>query len=99
MIPNKVNIRGTGIPGLTAELVKKNKDESVAMFLRNDGYYEIGIVKYVKQNYTFPNGKEIKAGDFTYWNNDDFGSIAQTTKFTGSAYNIFDRFNERVSIV
>ena len=96
MIPNKVNIRGTGIPRLTAELVKKNKDESVAMFLRNDGYYEIGIVKYVKQNYTFPNGKEIKAGDFTYWNNDDFGSIVKTTKLTDTAYNMFDKFKERV---
>ena len=92
MIPKIVKINGTGISGLTAELVTAT--DNVAMFLRNDGYYEVGIIKRAANDYTFPNGHKISTGDFLYWNNEDFGKIAATTKNKDHAYILFEKYNK-----
>ena len=71
-----VKPHGTGISGLRSTLVKRT--ERVAMYLRNDGYYETGIVKVIKTDNKLPNGIVLPAGEY-YWGNEDFGDLAKTT--------------------
>jgi len=42
-LSNTINPKGTGIPGLTARLVRRT--DMVAWYLRNDGYNEIFLIK------------------------------------------------------
>lgn len=89
-LPKTVTIRGTGIKNLTAKLIKR-KGHTV-MYLRSDGYYEIGVIKTVHADYTFPSGIMVEKGDEYYWTNEEFGSIAKTTSSLKRAEVLFDQF-------
>jgi hypothetical protein len=75
-IPQQLKIRGIGV---TANLIKENG--TVAMFLREDGYFETGKIKRATKDHTWPSGASIHKGDFQYWSDEDFGLIAKTTKY------------------
>ena len=67
-----------GQEGRTARLVKREAD--VAMYLRDDGYYEVGYVKSQKEGDAVIGGKKIHLEEKeNYWVPEDFGVIASTT--------------------
>ncbi len=68
-----VNIKGTGIKGLTAKcLMRTNKK---AIYKRSDGYFEVFYIKTSKAEEMF--GKQYPDRE-VYPSNDDFGSTAWT---------------------
>lgn len=69
-----VSVRNTGILGLTATLVKR--EGMAAIYLRDDGVYEVGIIKVAKPKEIF--GEKYPMRE-VYWGNEDFGKIASTT--------------------
>lgn len=78
-VPEVVKVKKVAIPGLTAKLIKT--DNNVAIYLREDGYYEVGICKFNPKEYIYPDGYILPAGKFIYWSNEDFGSIASATGY------------------
>ena len=62
-----------GQPGKVANLVKRTGD--VAMYLRDDGYYEVGSIRTQKASRSvMPGGKEVFFEEKElYWRNEDFG--------------------------
>lgn len=87
-LANVISPKGTGMPGITATLVKRN--DKVAMYLRSDGYYEVGKRKFIEAT-EFPNNKSYPARE-TRWTNEDFGVIAKTTSSKTRALEIYDYF-------
>lgn len=83
----KLNISGIGLPGLTAKLIKRKKN--VAIYLRDDGLYEVGIIKISPAAKLF--GKEYPEREI-YFSNEDFGSTAFTTTIKEKAEKYFDKF-------
>lgn len=71
----EIIVKGTGIPNLITRLVKRT--DKVAMYKRTDGYYEVGIIKVNPAANLF--GRDYPERE-TYWSNEDFGTIAKTTK-------------------
>jgi len=63
-----------GSSGVNAHLIKRTK--RVAMYLRDDGYYEVGKIKISEAEIVF--GKEYPDREI-YWSNEDIGNIAKTT--------------------
>jgi hypothetical protein len=86
-LTNKIKVTGVGIPGLTATLQKRTGN--VAMYLRDDGYYEVGIIIISPEN-TFPDGTHYPERE-VYFSNEQFGKTAFTTKSRAHAEKIFDR--------
>ena len=68
-----------GDPRRVSRLVKR--DGGIAMYLRGDGYYEVGRVRVVKAGEAEFGGRhvEFSAGE-RYWRNEDFGSLAICTR-------------------
>ena len=67
-----MNLKGTGIPNLTAKLIERV--EKKAIYLRDDGVYEVFKIK-VKEAGTVPSGKSYPRRE-VYPGNKDFGVIA-----------------------
>jgi len=88
-LPEIVELK-VGISNLTAKLIKHTN--KTAMYLRADGYYEIGTIKRNAKDYTFPSGSIIEKGAFMYWNDEDFGKIAKTTSNKERAFELFNEF-------
>ena len=67
----KVQIRGTGIPGLTARLIERT--DKVALYRRSDGVWEVFLIRIapeeIIQGHLYPE-REVYPG------NEDFGSSA-----------------------
>lgn len=79
----------TGQPGKTANLIKRERD--VAMYLRDDGYYEIGYVKSQKEQDVVMDGHNIHFEEKeNYWIPEDFGIIASTTKNVNRAEELYN---------
>lgn len=70
-----VTVRGVGVPGLTATLVKRT--ENICMYLRSDGYFETFIVRIEPEGEIF--GRPLPERE-VYPNNEDFGRTAYCTK-------------------
>lgn len=67
-----------GEPGKTAKLVYRNDEK--AMYLRDDGVFEYGIIKKQKAKTKIINGQELSLKEKElYWVNEDFGRVAETT--------------------
>jgi len=66
-LPDTINPKGTGIPGLTATLVQRT--DKVAWYLRDDSFHEVFIIK---------NGRTFDgSGMMEYYpSNEDFGKTA-----------------------
>lgn len=63
-----------GEPGRTANLLKR--DRKVAMYLRSDNMYEVGIVHVYKAAIVFDVSYPERE---KYWNNEDIGTLAICT--------------------
>jgi hypothetical protein len=81
-------IRGVGIPGLTAKLILRT--EKKAIYLRSDGYYEIFQVHVRPPSLIFDHQyPEMEL----YPCNEDFGKIAWTCKSYDGALRIYESLN------
>ena len=83
-----INVKGTGIPKLTAELVKRT--DTKAIYKRSDGYYEIFMIRIQPHRVVF--GTIMEEGEY-YPNNEDFGSIAWTYNSMEKAVNCYDKLD------
>lgn len=80
-----------GQPGRTAHLVKREGD--VAMYKRDDKYYEIGYIKSQKEHDVVIGGKDVHFEEKeNYWNPEDFGIIASTTSNAKRAEEIYKHY-------
>ena len=86
-----IKIEGTGIENLTTKLIKR--DGQAAIYLRDDGNYEVGNIKIKKAAVIF--GKKYPTRE-VYWSNEDFGSIAETTRSLVEADRYFEMFKHRI---
>ena len=86
-----VVIKGIQIPGLTATLVKRT--ERVAMYLREDGYYEVGILQILPAQIVF--GKPYPERE-RYWYTEEFGVVAKTTSDLKRAEEHYNDFVEHL---
>ena len=86
-LPTEIKISGTGLSGLTAKLIKR--DGQTVIYLRRDGYYEIGNLKILKAGEIF--GKRYPVRE-AYFANEDFGVIAKTTRSSTEAERHFEMF-------
>jgi hypothetical protein len=91
-IPDIAEVKGVGISSMIARLVKNNN--KVAMYLRDDDVYEVGLIKFRKEDVEFPSGHKYKKGEFVYWGNEDFGKVAKTTKSREHADQLFEMFTK-----
>ena len=89
-----VNARVPGLPGMKATLIKQSKN--VAMYLREDNIYEVGIIKTAKAEELF--GKQYPERE-VYWSSEDFGKIALATNHKDKAESFYKGFLQNVSIV
>lgn len=76
------------VAGVNSRLIKRTK--RVAMYLRDDGYYEVGKIRIEEERVAF--GKLYPDRE-VYWGNDDFGSIAKCTKDKKAAENWYKIYN------
>lgn len=83
----EIEIKGTGIRGLTAKLVKR--DGQTVIYLRSDGYYEIGNIKIDGAKEVF--GKKYPVRE-VYFSNDDFGTVAKIARNMIDADKFFEYF-------
>lgn len=74
-LAEKIELRGLGIPGLKATLIKRTKRK--AIYLRSDEYYEVFRIQTQEAGIIF--GRKYPARE-TYPGNDDFGHAAICTK-------------------
>ena len=79
-----IDIKGTGIPGLTGTLVKRAKCK--AIYLRSDGYYEVFRIESRKAETVF--GKDLPEREL-YPGNERFGSQAICTNSRKRAFKYF----------
>ena len=82
---------GKDQPGRTAKLVKRVGD--VAMYLRDDGYYEVGYVRVNRDvEWVNPDGDVVSWGGESYWVNEDIGGLLKVKCMSdfGSACDWFD---------
>lgn len=70
-LENETKLSGTGMPGLTADLIERT--EKKAIYLRSDGCYEIFKIKKEKAREMF--GKQYPDRE-VYPGNEDFGKTA-----------------------
>ena len=69
---------------------------NLAMYSRDDGYYEIFYVKYQKASISIIAGKEIhRENKELFPTEEDFGTLAFTAKSLEYALRIFDREKKR----
>ena len=84
----------SGMPGRTAKLIKRTGD--VAMYKRDDGYYEVGTVRKQYAHEENIGGRKVVFEEKElYWRPEDFGRIAKTTKNEKRALELFDYFVSR----
>ena len=81
-----VEIHGTGIPGLTAQLIERT--DKKAMYLRSDGYYEVFKRKFVQATEAF--GRTYEEHE-VYPGNEDFGKIAWCIRSEDRAWARYNR--------
>jgi len=70
-LPDIVHPKGTGIPGLTATLIKR--DRKLCMYERSDEIWEVFFIQYFEAQILY--GKSYPARE-TYPCNEDFGKTA-----------------------
>ena len=80
-----IDIKGTGIPGLTGTLIKRAKCK--AIYLRSDGYYEVFRIKTKKAETVF--GRKLPKREL-YPGNERFGSHAICTNSRERAFKYFN---------
>ena len=84
LLPKTVTVTGTGIKGLTAELI--DRTENVCLYKRIDDVYETFIVNRREKTEIF--GKEYPPME-VYPSNEDFGQTAWCIRDKERAYKKF----------
>ena len=87
----RLKLSGVG-ESMYATQIKRT--DNVCMYLRDDGYYEVGIIKQQKANTMF--GKDYPDREL-YFSNEDFGTIAKCVRTRKKADEYFDMFENRVN--
>jgi hypothetical protein len=93
-LPEIVNVNGTGIIGLKARLLKR--DRNICLYERSDGYFEVFIVQVSPAAEVF--GKSYPERE-VYPGNDDFGKTAWCFREYKNALKEFQRLTESPKII
>ena len=88
-LPDEVQVRGTGIPDLTARLIERHNQ--LCMYERSDFVFEVFFVRVQKEAEIF--GREYPTKE-VYPSNEDFGATAWCYKDLEAAKKKFRRLIE-----
>lgn len=72
------------------KFIQEAKSGNVYMYRRGDNQWEVVIAQVAKNDYTFPGGATVKAGDVSYPSTSSWGRIGWTFNDRVLAVNKFD---------